>query len=46
MAFGTHYTTYYYELDETAKKRYGEKLQKPCVRVCVCVCVYCESYRL
>ena len=35
MAFGRHYSTYYYELDETAKKRYREELQK---LVCVCVC--------
>ena len=28
MAFGTHYSTYYHESDETAKKRYQEKLQK------------------
>ena len=44
MAIGTHYsttTTYFYELDETAKKRYREKLQK--LGVCVCVCAYCES---
>ena len=41
MAFGTHYSTYYYESDETAKKRYGEKLQK--VGVYVCVCAYGES---
>ena len=37
LAFGTHYSTYYYELDETAKKRYREKLQK------LGVCAYCES---
>ena len=28
MASGTHYSTYYYELDKTAKKCYREKLQK------------------
>ena len=41
MAFGTHYSTYYYE---TAKKRYREKLQK--LGVCAPIVSLRFLYRL